>query len=616
MSAARRDGEFSKTSEISSGSTRGTLLDENYSSSLDPLKTTDIPRPDSGNRFVENNPSEFSSSSSDDCDRNDSHNNDDRTNDESASQRNNSRQSRASTASLPSIFTAVDIENGPEKEYIDEAAAAAAASTVSTDQERQILLLMLLAQVCALHDATPRTFTVHVLELFERGILDRESIHFLFDLGLVPSISPTRRLLTNSSASSSVPPEDPSNAEQQQQQLMLTTAATTPLLTARQRSLEAGAIRTSLEQHDEHIQQQKQKQQRNKKQNGQQSNTWAGDNNKGGGSNATRWDVEHFPLSLSRYQREFDQISIISAGAFGQVYHVIRKMDGCDYAMKKVTFDATGFSDEGIDQVVREVQCLAKVSDHPNIVRYYTSWLEPGWMTGGTSSSPTTTGEDESTGTAPVQQQQQHQLVTDLQQLMKLQHRDAPSSHCTNDDMDFSSIKKGRGRNGRQRRRFSFGSSMASADQSWESYSDWSIGGRGISFDTSSIAGQNYRFEADSSHSNKRNHNRGSHGKEKQSRHSKVSPYRYQVNLFIQMQLCHPASLADYIRERNSKIPEADFHLRVGPALDIFRQIAAGLVHIVSYLSCVMKLRIMTLHARALNPLPYDTVFRIATLIP
>jgi hypothetical protein len=31
---------------------------------------------------------------------------------------------------------------------------------VSVDQERQVLLLVLLAQICALHDPTPRTFTV------------------------------------------------------------------------------------------------------------------------------------------------------------------------------------------------------------------------------------------------------------------------------------------------------------------------------------------------------------------------------------------------------------------------------------------------------------------------
>ena len=79
-------------------------------------------------------------------------------------------------------------------------AAAATTTTTSLDQERQILLLMLLAQVCALHDVTPKTFTVHVLELYERGILDPSSIHFLYDLGLVtphPIMNTTNSSTTN-----------------------------------------------------------------------------------------------------------------------------------------------------------------------------------------------------------------------------------------------------------------------------------------------------------------------------------------------------------------------------------------------------------------------------------
>ena len=44
----------------------------------------------------------------------------------------------------------VNIEDGNEEKPT---------STVSVDHERQVLLLFLLAQVCALHDPTPRTFT-------------------------------------------------------------------------------------------------------------------------------------------------------------------------------------------------------------------------------------------------------------------------------------------------------------------------------------------------------------------------------------------------------------------------------------------------------------------------
>ena len=70
-------------------------------------------------------------------------------------------------------------------------------ATVSVDHERQVLLLFLLAQVCALHDPTPRTFTVHVLGLFEQGILDREAIQFLFELFLIQNKDLIKKIFLN-----------------------------------------------------------------------------------------------------------------------------------------------------------------------------------------------------------------------------------------------------------------------------------------------------------------------------------------------------------------------------------------------------------------------------------
>jgi hypothetical protein len=35
-----------------------------------------------------------------------------------------------------------------------------------------------------------------------------------------------------------------------------------------------------------------------------------------------------------------------------QVFHATRKMDGWDYAIKKVSFDVTGFATKKIQQVV------------------------------------------------------------------------------------------------------------------------------------------------------------------------------------------------------------------------------------------------------------------------
>eukprot|EP00751_Fragilariopsis_kerguelensis_P022460 CAMPEP_0170891040 /NCGR_PEP_ID=MMETSP0734-20130129/40562_1 /TAXON_ID=186038 /ORGANISM="Fragilariopsis kerguelensis, Strain L26-C5" /LENGTH=161 /DNA_ID=CAMNT_0011280215 /DNA_START=46 /DNA_END=528 /DNA_ORIENTATION=- len=49
-----------------------------------------------------------------------------------------------------------DDEIGKEKEEQEQEKTGSA----SLDHERQVLLLFLLAQVCALHDPTPRTFTV------------------------------------------------------------------------------------------------------------------------------------------------------------------------------------------------------------------------------------------------------------------------------------------------------------------------------------------------------------------------------------------------------------------------------------------------------------------------
>ncbi|GMH76298.1 hypothetical protein TrST_g9513 [Triparma strigata] len=51
--------------------------------------------------------------------------------------------------------------------------------------ERQLLLLMLLAQLTASHSPSPRTYLVHVLSLYSRGILDSSCFTFLLDLNLI-----------------------------------------------------------------------------------------------------------------------------------------------------------------------------------------------------------------------------------------------------------------------------------------------------------------------------------------------------------------------------------------------------------------------------------------------
>jgi len=65
------------------------------------------------------------------------------------------------TESIPSQVE-IGIDNDGDGDDNDEEEEEEQEQTgpVSVDHERQVLLLFLLAQVCALHDPTPRTFTV------------------------------------------------------------------------------------------------------------------------------------------------------------------------------------------------------------------------------------------------------------------------------------------------------------------------------------------------------------------------------------------------------------------------------------------------------------------------
>jgi serine/threonine protein kinase len=62
--------------------------------------------------------------------------------------------------------------------------------------------------------------------------------------------------------------------------------------------------------------------------------------------------------------------------------------------------------------------------------------------------------------------------------------------------------------------------------------------------------------------------------------HTGKSPqYKYQISLYIQMQLCHPATLADWIRTRNQTTRQ-DLRERLAVIGEVFAQIVHGLQHV------------------------------------
>eukprot|EP00792_Barthelona_sp_PAP020_P013315 TRINITY_DN846_c0_g1_i1.p1 TRINITY_DN846_c0_g1~~TRINITY_DN846_c0_g1_i1.p1 ORF type:complete len:608 (-),score=168.88 TRINITY_DN846_c0_g1_i1:61-1692(-) len=89
-------------------------------------------------------------------------------------------------------------------------------------------------------------------------------------------------------------------------------------------------------------------------------------------------------MSDSRFIREFTVLEEIGKGGFASVILARNKLDGKSYAIKKVDFsiynrDSTSFlncfSESELLDVLREVKILSSC-EHPNIVRYYTAWME------------------------------------------------------------------------------------------------------------------------------------------------------------------------------------------------------------------------------------------------
>eukprot|EP00741_Cyanophora_paradoxa_P010613 tig00020537_g10257.t1 len=78
----------------------------------------------------------------------------------------------------------------------------------------------------------------------------------------------------------------------------------------------------------------------------------------------------------SRYSKDFEEIDLLGRGAFGNVYSARNKLDGREYAIKKIRFARTEAGEEQVrEEVLREVKCLARL-DHPRVVRYYQAWVE------------------------------------------------------------------------------------------------------------------------------------------------------------------------------------------------------------------------------------------------
>ena len=77
--------------------------------------------------------------------------------------------------------------------------------------------------------------------------------------------------------------------------------------------------------------------------------------------------------SSSRYAKDFVEDGRLGRGGFGEVFQARNRIDGQVYAVKKVK----ARSSSALDPVLSEVTVLSRLN-HPNVVRYFASWIEDG----------------------------------------------------------------------------------------------------------------------------------------------------------------------------------------------------------------------------------------------
>ncbi|XP_072936562.1 eukaryotic translation initiation factor 2-alpha kinase 1-like [Epargyreus clarus] len=79
-------------------------------------------------------------------------------------------------------------------------------------------------------------------------------------------------------------------------------------------------------------------------------------------------------LEWSRYHKEFEELFLIASGGFGSVFKARHRLDGVEYAVKKVFIKSSDVN--SVMTHLAEVKTIASLN-HPNIVNYKAAWLEP-----------------------------------------------------------------------------------------------------------------------------------------------------------------------------------------------------------------------------------------------
>ena len=84
-----------------------------------------------------------------------------------------------------------------------------------------------------------------------------------------------------------------------------------------------------------------------------------------------RHDSSQVMTTSSRYMNDFVEAGRLGKGGFGEVVRARNKLDGRFYAVKKIVQTSAS----ALSGVLSEIILLSSMN-HPNVVRYYTAWVE------------------------------------------------------------------------------------------------------------------------------------------------------------------------------------------------------------------------------------------------
>ncbi|CAF4897332.1 unnamed protein product [Pieris macdunnoughi] len=84
------------------------------------------------------------------------------------------------------------------------------------------------------------------------------------------------------------------------------------------------------------------------------------------------WPITRCGLEWSRYHKEFEELYFIARGGFGTVFKARHRLDGVEYAVKKVFIKSSD-----VDSIMSHRAEVKTVASLNLIVNYKAVWLEP-----------------------------------------------------------------------------------------------------------------------------------------------------------------------------------------------------------------------------------------------